>query len=523
MVVVQRGECEKAENLRKENESAEKFVVQKLLRAFDDDAVKDNFKDLVVYFKKHLYADGKDFCSDILLWKEDVGVIFVEVKAWDRDFIEREGWEQLTRKRGNPLSQVKMYINLVLSSGIKPVSGVLAFPNLSVKDVETLSDASARNFFTSLRERILFKEDFLENELLRKKVLKGVYDFYESIPLEEIKANMLKFRKLFFPELEVPFKSSVLDYLQEEASYYLTRPPKNVGLKIKDCNVVSGCAGTGKSVVVQSATVRKALEYYYSGERHRKIQVLVYNRTFREKMYRDILYTINQRKLPKEILKMIDVSTIHFIATKILNLNRINFKVSKEEDAVKIAVEFLNKGKLRIPEEFKPDVLLVDEAQDIKRDWFTFIHALVKPDTIIGFAIDKVQRIYEGTEWKTWSEVGFNAKGRSKVLKRIYRSASDIFLLGLEFLKLDREYFRELSKLEGSWIGQELETVKGKGTIRFLGEDKDFQKTLKLLKHLLAKYKPEDLMVVSFFSSKVSNLKSVIGRDKTLSEFKELQ
>ena len=515
MVIAKKGDCKESQEER--NEAVERFVARRIREAFEEECVREKFKDLFIYFKKGIYGKNCTLCCDLLLWKEDLGVIFVEVKAWDKDFISKN-WDRIVSdKEKNPYVQLKNYVNCVLSLDIKPVSGVLAFPLLSINDVKELPE-SPRTFFEKKQDEILFKEDFQNNELLRKKILKDIYFFNDKIPLKEIKENMEKFRKLFFPELEVPWKGSVLDYLQEEASYILTRPPKRRESKERDCNVISGCSGTGKSVVVVSSAIRQALEWYLKGEKDKKIYVLVYNRSFLDKMKEDIEYVIKSRKLPEELLNYINVSTIHYLATQILRMHRIERK--EKEDSVDKLVDLLETGKVKIPEELKPDVLLIDESQDIKRNWFKFIHSLVKPETIIGFAIDKVQRIYEDTDW-TWKEVGFNAVGRSRVLKRIYRSASEIFFLGLEFLKRDREYFRELSKLEGSWLKERLETVKDKGKIRVLhSEDKNsFDDVIRILEILLKRYDAKDIMVIEFFRKKAERFAEKLQSHPYLSSF----
>jgi len=502
MVIAKKGDCKEYQD--EKNEAIEKFVARRVREAFEDEGVREIFKDLLLYFKKSIYGENCRLCCDLLFWKEDLGVIFIEVKAWDKNFISKNWNRIVSEEKRNPYAQIKGYVNCVLSLGIKPVSGVLAFPLLSYKDIENLPE-SPKTFFEKNEEEILFKEDFQSNELLRKKILKGVYFHHEKIPLEKIKANMEKFRRLFFPELEVPWKGNVLDYLQEEASYALTRPPKRKNLKERDCNVISGCSGTGKSVIVVSATIRQALEWYLKGDKDRKIQILVYNRSFLDKMKEDIEYVIKSRKLPRELLNYINMSTIHFLATQILKMHGIDRR--EGEDNVDKLSDLLETGKIKIPEELKPDVLLVDESQDIRRKWFKFIHSLLKPETVVGFAIDKVQRIYEDTDW-TWKEVGFNAVGRSKVLKRIYRSASEIFSLGLEFLKRDKEYFKELSKLEGSWLKEKLETVKGKGKVRVLHSENrnSFDDVIKILEILLKRYDAKDIMIIEFFSKKAERL-----------------
>jgi len=204
---------------------------------------------------------------------------------------------------------------------------------------------------------------------------------------------------------------------------------------------------------------------------------------------------------------------------QILKRYGVYFDEKKDKDAIRKLLDLMEENKIKIPDDFKPDILLIDEAQDIRRKWFKFIHSLLKPETIIGFAIDKVQRIYEDTDW-TWKEVGFNAVGRSRVLKKIYRNASNIFLLGFEFLKKDKEYYRELSKIEGSWVNENLEVLKDKGIIEILHTEsyKDLYKVVELLEELVEKHNPKDIMVLEFFSDKANKLKELIKEHGNLKD-----
>lgn len=517
MVIALKGDCE--EKQKEENERVEIEVARKIWRAFEEESIRENFKDLVIYFKKVLSGYDCNICCDITLWKEDLGIVFIEVKAWDKDYLPI-GWEKLKREENKtPISQLLKYINCILNTGIKPVSGVLAFPNLSVREIKLLPERY-RAILEQNKDKILFKEDFENNEILRKKILKDVSNFYNNIPAEVVKKNMKKFKELFFPELEIPWKGNILDYIQEEFSYHLTKPPKRINSNLRDCNVISGCSGTGKSVVVISATVRCALEWYLRKEKDKKVYVLVFNKSFLKKIKEDIDYVIKKRKLPEELKNYINVSTLHSLAVQILKRYGVYFDEKKDKDAIRKLLDLMEENKIKIPDDFKPDILLIDEAQDIRRKWFKFIHSLLKPETIIGFAIDKVQRIYEDTDW-TWKEVGFNAVGRSRVLKKIYRNASNISLLGFEFLKKDKEYYRELSKIEGSWVNENLEVLKkDKGIIEILHTEsyKDLYKVVELLEELVEKHNPKDIMVLEFFSDKANKLKELIKEHGNLKD-----
>jgi superfamily I DNA/RNA helicase len=123
---------------------------------------------------------------------------------------------------------------------------------------------------------------------------------------------------------------------------------------------------------------------------------------------------------------------------------------------------------------------------------------LLKEDGLIIFGVDETQRIYEGTDWK-WIDVGFDARGKTTILKKSYRNPGKILKLALEFLKKDRVLMEELRELEAVVTVDGIESVReDDGEIEFYETDNEFEKVAHIVSNLLKqKTKPEEIFILT--------------------------
>ena len=76
------------------------------------------------------------------------------------------------------------------------------------------------------------------------------------------------------------------------------------------------------------------------------------------------------------------------------------------------------------------DAVLIDEAHDFEPEWLSLAVKMVHPSTkAFMIAYDDMQAIYKGRARPVWSQLGIEAKGRTRVLKINYRNTVQI--LGL--------------------------------------------------------------------------------------------
>jgi thymidine kinase len=101
------------------------------------------------------------------------------------------------------------------------------------------------------------------------------------------------------------------------------------------------------------------------------------------------------------------------------------------------------------------DAILIDEAQDFAPVWFEVLKHLLNPDTNILFmAADSTQRIYRKFTWKS---LGLNVVGRTRILKRAYRSTYEIVEVAHTLIRHDENLIKELQDEGEELITPDLE------------------------------------------------------------------
>jgi hypothetical protein len=76
------------------------------------------------------------------------------------------------------------------------------------------------------------------------------------------------------------------------------------------------------------------------------------------------------------------------------------------------------------------DAVLIDEAHDFEPEWLSLAVKMVNPNTkAFMIAYDDMQAIYKGRRRPVWSQLGIEAKGRTRVLKVNY--GNTVQILGL--------------------------------------------------------------------------------------------
>jgi superfamily I DNA/RNA helicase len=80
------------------------------------------------------------------------------------------------------------------------------------------------------------------------------------------------------------------------------------------------------------------------------------------------------------------------------------------------------------------DGVLIDEAHDFEPQWLALAVRMVNPSTnAFMIAYDDMQAIYKGRVRPVWSQLGIEAKGRTRVLKINYRNTAQILAFARHF------------------------------------------------------------------------------------------
>lgn len=146
------------------------------------------------------------------------------------------------------------------------------------------------------------------------------------------------------------------------------------------------------------------------------------------------------------------------------------------------------------------DAILIDEAQDFAPSWFAVLRRVLNPETGVMFmAADAAQRIYRKF---TWRSLGLHVVGRTRVLRRSYRSTYEIARTAFELVCGDRALLDELADEEEDLLQPNLDPAwMRRGNYPRLRRCKDVGAEVsfiaRTIKALLAKgYAPGDIAVL---------------------------
>ncbi len=160
------------------------------------------------------------------------------------------------------------------------------------------------------------------------------------------------------------------------------------------------------------------------------------------------------------------------------------------------------------------DVILIDEAQDFAPVWFEVLKRLINPNTNMLFmAADSTQRIYRKFTWKS---LGLNVVGRTRILKRAYRSTYEIVEVAYTLIRHDENLIKELQDEEEELITPDLKAQSMlHGDPPYLkhcaSPEQEAAFIIEKIKHLLKQgYTPQDILILCRKKTQVAQYRSAL-------------
>ncbi len=255
---------------------------------------------------------------------------------------------------------------------------------------------------------------------------------------------------------------------------------------------LSGIPGSGKTVALIARAVHILRE-----NKDWKVLIVTYNKSLTKKLENRINFLKNDLNYHNISLNKLEITNFHKFALKIANMS-VPQRPSQgfwDEELAEYAIEKLKKS------DGIYDAILIDEYQDFRNSWINAcVFALNKStnneNKNLFIAGDRLQSIYNSsiTNWK--QDIGIDMRGKSKILKKSYRSASDHIKLSLEFLKTDADLQSEVIKFYDGEEGIENVNISSNSIGFFEGYYKEIDILLdKLINGLGYKYK--DILVLA--------------------------
>lgn len=361
---------------------------------------------------------------DVVIAHPSDGIMIFEVKNWNIsnffvDEIKKIGFrtrvdiyqKNLKGRSGNlnPVDQAENYL-WRMRNGIHDILEEIYVNNnkrhlirCGIYFHNPYSTQKARNFvrykYIDQDRCSVIARDFLEKGIEIEKIVPLINNRFK---IKSDKDWLNLFSNWISPPLhrqEKQFRLSINDLDNNQKKYVESKP--NVIQKI------SGVAGSGKTTI---AALRAAISAYNK----KKVLVLCYNITIKNFLIDEVEKTIYSQN------ELIDFFHFHDFCKAYRENNKISYKtniLNEESDDISID-EIKNHKEQNKDYSINYDVIIIDEGQDFKKNWYDFIRKFLNPNGEILIALDQKQNIYNREKKTSLKGIG---GGRWGILKKSYR------------------------------------------------------------------------------------------------------
>lgn len=458
----------------------------------------------------HVQPKIKNLEPDFVLVDPVRGVSVIEVKDWSMDYIinlnRREAKTRDGKTHQNPLFKTRTYYNFlkgIFESELKLIDD----------DAELTFSLTANVFFPNIKkdEIIGYEHEPFFNSCPAKSIMG---DEFRGMTIKDLDIifdrngqclksdDVLAIRTSLFPEITI----SKLSDDQGDIIKALDIEQENFARRISNGHyMVSGIPGSGKTVML----IARALHMIKQNPNW-EVLILTYNKSLKDKLK----YKINR---VAEECKFMDI-----------RVDRIRIK-TYHSFALEVTGATIQRGRQEWWDEELPlltlekaypmyDAILIDEYQDFRANWIKscikacklFKDEEGKEYTNMFLSGDRLQSIYNKVEC-SWKDVGINIVGRSKLLKRSYRTGKNHIDLALKFLTIDPSLKKEVDKF-----------YEGEGDIENMNFDNDiglieggYNEISKIVQQLIrvGGCEPSDIMILSKNKYTISGIKESLPED----------
>jgi hypothetical protein len=479
----------------------------------------DNLKDIpsILYFNPYIppQSFSPEIKPDILWLYPRGGLLIVEVKAWDKEFVEnmqvingRLVWRYNSYE--NPLKEANRFKENLMSY-IKrkrrngklpcPLEYVVYFPNMSRKEYRELKNQEFKNLVSE--EACIFRNDRRVAERLMRRLA------LHSMEIDE--KEVFSLRGILFPGLRVAkFESGIkeeevplMDVFQEGLLYRYS----------KGYRILRGTAGSGKTVVLIGKAVQEKFVH-----REKKVLFVTYANSLANEIKAGIRRILEAEEIKDLNLNDFKITTVDSLVVSLLKKvlrGAPDFGEEEILNARKQLAELLQKRPETLSEEDRYDVILCDESQDFTPEVFPILKALLKKEGLLIFGVDETQRIYDKTDWK-WIDVGIKASGGNvHILRKSYRNPGKVFSLAVEFLKRDTTLMKELKELDSVVAQGNVTAVrKDAGIVEFYELDNEFVGVAEIVERLIKEEGVNygDIFILTAFKNHVEKFFNAISK-----------
>jgi len=474
----------------KEEQNNQNYEVEKL--AFE--ILKEIFKEtnFFLFLGPNVVTRQGTIEVDIFLAHPIAGIVVIQVKAWDKEFIDKGRFKKDGKFYGknakygsNPVEEVKKQKDVILNT-IKtmniykyyrlPVVSLFFFPNLTEAEYDNLQNEKFKRLIT--KDSCIFKND----KKIIDKIALQLGNFHLTLLSSEHKKEYFKeVIKQLIPNITIkdgnievlPLDRILLDKILARNTIPLT----------EGYRIIKGPAGTPKTENLITKAIDEKLK-----NPHKRILIVVY-----ENMAVGIIKQMLRKEIKDRNLKNIsvddfEIKTTHFIISdlykKLINKNEDKNTSYKK---VNLVLELLKKNPHLLPKEHRYDVILCEETEDYDKEFMEIIRimAQLQEKSIVLFSIDELHRVHNRNKSWELEELGSDPTNRVTVLNKVYQIPSHHVELGLKIIHKGK-YIKDIIFLK----------TKGEKIDLHITKD-EFTEIRNQIKYYLSKgYKPGDLLIL---------------------------
>ncbi len=228
-------------------------------------------EDYLVYYTINVNNSEPDF---IIVGKE-IGVLVVEVKDWNLDYIKRidSEWAYLTdsKRVRNPLAQARTYKKrlLDLAKGY-PINSIVCFGNIDYNDYIYWKDSKGKDISNVLDAELILFKDELRTSISRTQLRKQKEKGYGLPTSKNVYVQLLQ--KKLYHTFKKDSRGQINGMTEEQIKHFSCAlnpqfiidddDPMFKALELdqilvannipKEHELIRGNAGTGKSIILQA-------------------------------------------------------------------------------------------------------------------------------------------------------------------------------------------------------------------------------------------------------------------------------
>ena len=357
-------------------------------------------------FKSYNKNKGKktDVQPDIIVAHEKYGLVIFEVKDWVLDAYERNGNKYFVKKGGDkfeiqsPLEQPNRYFDKV----------IIESPDLSKLFLENKSQIlkkfirpaiyfhkaktnEARNFAdkNNKREVMIFGYDYFDfksNNGLFKIIPQINEKNKDDYFLSHLKKDSKWFKELknfIYPnEWHHAKKIRVNLHPEESKKRKILISKSNAHWRLR------GAARSGKTFVIVEKAARSA-------NKNKSVLIVTFNKT--QKHY---IRSHLKRASVDYNKSLIKVDHFHKFCRNYLTLHDKYIPRPEENDWIEVGLPNLVSSVRKKENDVEFDVILIDEGQDFRENWFNTLQAFVSDNNEMMIVQDEKQNVYKrDTKW----------------------------------------------------------------------------------------------------------------------------